>query len=88
MIPGTSCLATIVLSLRDKTIRPSKRLAIILALMGFQPWEPTTPERRALKGARSNHLTNNAEVDPMVQWQRVSIACSDFCATTGARFIW
>ena len=34
MIPGTSCLATIVLSLRDKTIRPSKRLAIILALMG------------------------------------------------------
>jgi hypothetical protein len=28
MIPGTSCLATIVLSLRDKTIRPSKRLAI------------------------------------------------------------
>jgi hypothetical protein len=33
MIPGTSCLATIVLSLRDKTIRPSKRLAIILALM-------------------------------------------------------
>ena len=34
MIPGTSCLATIVLSPRDKTIRPSKRLAIILALMG------------------------------------------------------
>jgi hypothetical protein len=34
MIPGTSCLATIGLSLRDKTIRPSKRLAIILALMG------------------------------------------------------
>jgi hypothetical protein len=28
MIPGTSCLATIVLSLRDKTIRPSKRLAL------------------------------------------------------------
>ena len=28
-IPGTSCLATIVLSLRDKTIHPSKRLAII-----------------------------------------------------------
>jgi hypothetical protein len=25
MIPGTSCLATIVLSLRDKTIRSSKR---------------------------------------------------------------
>ena len=34
MIPGTSCLATIVLSLGDKTIHPSKRLAIILALMG------------------------------------------------------
>jgi hypothetical protein len=29
--PGTSCLATIVMSLRDKTSRPSKRLAIILA---------------------------------------------------------
>jgi len=29
-----SCLATIVLTLRDKTIRPSKRLAIILAFMG------------------------------------------------------
>src|ERR1700722_15335414 len=28
MIPGTSCLATIVLSLRDKTISPSKRFAI------------------------------------------------------------
>jgi hypothetical protein len=38
MIPGTSCLATIVLSLRDKTIRPSKRLAIILALNGLRPW--------------------------------------------------
>jgi hypothetical protein len=42
--PGTSCLATISLSLRDKTIslslrdkaiRPSKRLTIILALMGL-----------------------------------------------------
>jgi|HubBroStandDraft_6_1064221.scaffolds.fasta_scaffold658442_2 hypothetical protein len=37
MIPGTSCLATIVLSLRDKTIRPSKRLAIILGLWPFGP---------------------------------------------------
>jgi hypothetical protein len=26
--PGTSCLATIVLSLRDKTIHPAKRLAL------------------------------------------------------------
>jgi hypothetical protein len=29
MIPGTSCLATIVLSLRDKTIRPSTRASFI-----------------------------------------------------------
>src|ERR1700761_6691925 len=35
--PGTSCLPAIVLSLRDKTIRPSKRL--VLALMRFK-----TPE--------------------------------------------
>jgi len=36
--PGTSCLATISLSLRDKAIRLSKRLTIILALMGRNPW--------------------------------------------------
>jgi len=34
--PGTLCLATISLSLRDKAIRLSKRLTIILALMEFQ----------------------------------------------------
>ena len=39
MIPGTSCLATIVLSLRDKAIRPSRRLTIILALMGLNQVE-------------------------------------------------
>jgi hypothetical protein len=42
MIPGTSCLATIGLSLRDKNIRPLKGLAIILALMGLKPLESTT----------------------------------------------
>jgi hypothetical protein len=35
MIPGTSCLATIVLSLRDKY--PEALLK--LALIGFQSWE-------------------------------------------------
>jgi hypothetical protein len=34
-VPGTSCLATIVLSLRDKTIRPSKRLAF--SAYGIEP---------------------------------------------------
>jgi hypothetical protein len=40
LFPGTSCLATISLSLRDKAIQPSKRLKIILALWGFQPFNP------------------------------------------------
>ena len=35
MIPGNSCLATIALSLRDKTIRPIEAPRIILALMGL-----------------------------------------------------
>jgi hypothetical protein len=35
--PGTSCLATINLSLRDKAILPSKGHTIILAFMGLQP---------------------------------------------------
>jgi hypothetical protein len=43
------CLATIMLSLRDKSHSPMVRPRIKLALMGFNPWEsPTT--RRALKG--------------------------------------
>jgi hypothetical protein len=45
MIPGTSCLATIVLSLRDKTIRPSKRLAIILALVALRAAEIQARDR-------------------------------------------
>jgi hypothetical protein len=49
MIPGTSCLGTIVLSLRDKNIRPSKALAIILALMGVETLGIDHLERRALK---------------------------------------
>ena len=40
--PGTSCLATISLSLRDKSIRPSKRHTIILALM-LPTQHPSTP---------------------------------------------
>jgi hypothetical protein len=36
-VPGTSCLATIILSLRDKSIRPSKCLTTIIALFGFHP---------------------------------------------------
>src|ERR1700758_4951561 len=38
--PGTACLATISLSLRDKSHRLSKRPRSLLALMGFQPQEP------------------------------------------------
>jgi hypothetical protein len=37
MIPGTSCLATIVLSLRDKNHPPIEAPRIILALMGVTP---------------------------------------------------
>ncbi len=37
MTPGTSCLATIMRSLRDKTIRPAEAL-IELALTGLKPW--------------------------------------------------
>ena len=36
MIPGTSCLATIVLSLRDKNHAPIEAPRLILALMGLQ----------------------------------------------------
>jgi hypothetical protein len=38
MIPGTSCLAMIVLSLRDKNHAPIEAPRIILALMGLQTW--------------------------------------------------
>jgi hypothetical protein len=38
MIPGTSCLATIVLSLRDKNHAPIEAPRIILALTGLQTW--------------------------------------------------
>jgi hypothetical protein len=37
MIPGTSCLATIVLSLRDKSHPPVETPRIILALMRVYP---------------------------------------------------
>jgi len=40
--PGTSCQATIALSLRDKSHSPMGSL-IKLALIGFQPWEPYLP---------------------------------------------
>jgi hypothetical protein len=35
---GTSCLATIVLSLRDKSHSPIETPRIILAPMGLKPW--------------------------------------------------
>jgi hypothetical protein len=37
VIPGTSCLATIALSLRDKSDSPIEVPHIILALMGLKP---------------------------------------------------
>src|ERR1700688_391526 len=36
--PGTPCLATISLSLRDKSHSPIEGLRIKLALMGLKPW--------------------------------------------------
>jgi hypothetical protein len=39
--PGTSCLATIMLSLWDKTHSLRAEALIKLALMGFQPWAPS-----------------------------------------------
>jgi hypothetical protein len=36
--PGTSCLATISLSLRDKSHSPIEGLRTKLALMGLEPW--------------------------------------------------
>ena len=52
MIPGTSCLATIVLSLRDK-IHSTAEALLKLALMGFQPWEAFNLALRPYKGASS-----------------------------------
>jgi hypothetical protein len=43
MIPGTSCLATIALSLRDKNHSTIEAPRIKLALMGFRAQEPSTP---------------------------------------------
>jgi hypothetical protein len=44
-------------------------------------------ELRALKGAQIER-PNMAKRGPMVQLSHVPIAHSDFCATTGASFIW
>jgi hypothetical protein len=44
IIPGTSCLATVVLSLRDKIDLTAEAL-LKLALMGFQPWESYLPAK-------------------------------------------
>src|SRR5271166_2452780 len=42
--PGTSCLATISLSLRDKSHSPIEAPRIKLALVGLKPWaEPHSP---------------------------------------------
>jgi hypothetical protein len=42
MIPGTSCLATIVLSLRDKSHSPIEAPHNYLSACGVQPWEPSS----------------------------------------------
>jgi hypothetical protein len=47
--PGTSCLATINLSLRDKSLSPTQGSRIKLALMGFNPGKLKN-QRLALKG--------------------------------------
>jgi hypothetical protein len=55
--PGTSCLATIVLSFRDENHSPIEAPRIKLALIGFNPREPDHPERRILKGRQMKVLT-------------------------------
>ena len=50
--PRHSCLATIVLSLRDK-IHSTAEALLKLALMGFQPWEAFNLALRPYKGASS-----------------------------------
>jgi hypothetical protein len=49
--PGTSCLATIVLSLRDENHSPIEAPRIRLGLIGFNPREPDHPERTRSEGA-------------------------------------
>jgi len=41
------------LSLRDKGHSPFEAPRIILAFVGFQPWEPPTQKRVALEGAKA-----------------------------------
>jgi hypothetical protein len=52
MIPGTSCLATIVLSLRDKTMRPFEAPRLLSALMSVYPRLCCLP--RSLMKGRQN----------------------------------
>jgi hypothetical protein len=53
MIPGTSCLATISLSLRDKTTRPSKGACIIFAFVS-EPWAFLALRAKLLPGNKTS----------------------------------
>jgi hypothetical protein len=56
--PGTSCLATIVLYLRDENHSPIEAPRIKVALMGLQPWEPSNIEAiSSSEGSGSFHPT-------------------------------
>jgi hypothetical protein len=61
LFQGTSCLATISLSLRDKNHPPIEAPRIILALMRLQPRKRHSM-RRAIKGHQIER-TNNAELE-------------------------
>jgi hypothetical protein len=53
MIPGTSCLATIVLSLRDKNHSPVEAPRIILAFVG-KPWAFLALRAKLLPGNKTS----------------------------------
>jgi hypothetical protein len=59
-VPGTSCQATITLSLRDKSHSPIEEPRIKLALMGLKPREPRPP-RRTLKGCNVDRPESRAK---------------------------
>jgi hypothetical protein len=54
--PGTSCQATIALSLRDKGHSPMGSL-IKLALMGLKPWEPTPVTTRPVRSVTTTEIS-------------------------------
>jgi hypothetical protein len=67
MIPGASCLATIVLSLRDKTHSTAEAL-LKVALMGLKPWAESFGPSGAVKMPELQSLSweNNRTIIPKI----------------------